>query len=253
MKVLITFALENEFSPWRGLRRFTRNSAGRSNGPFSCRIGSADVRVVLTGAGRFAAQSAMQHAFDDRPDVCIASGLSGALKPKYCPSDILVAQAVTDASRARLIPSDPGLLRSAEASGAMAVERFLVSDRVVSTADEKRSLGAIADAVDMESIFVLSAAAHHGIRSVAIRAISDGVESDLPLDFNRVFSRRGTVSIPRVIGQVAWRPHKIAGVLRLAHETERAAAALARFLDAFVQDLAAGPLPEIAKAEALAV
>jgi hypothetical protein len=45
----------------------------------------------------------------------------------------------------------------------------------------------------------------------------------------------------------------IGGLLRLAHESERAAAALAKFLDEYVQRMAEGPLPEIARAEALAI
>ena len=56
MKVLITFALANEFAPWRKLRRFERVSAGASDQTYVARVGLCDVRVVLTGAGRFAAQ-----------------------------------------------------------------------------------------------------------------------------------------------------------------------------------------------------
>jgi hypothetical protein len=101
----------------------------------------------------------------------------------------------------------------------------------------------------MESLYVLAAAAERNIRSVAIRAVSDGADSNLPLDFDRVFSERGTVSIPRVIGQVVRRPRRIAGLLRLANESERAASALAQFLEVYVQRVASGPLP----AEALAI
>jgi Phosphorylase superfamily len=153
----------------------------------------------------------------------------------------------------RLIRSDSELVSRAEQCGARIVEKFLVADRVVSTAEEKKSLGVSGDAVDMESVFVLSAAAHHRVRSVAIRAISDGVESDLPLDFDRTFNERGAVSMPRVLRQIVARPHRISGMIRLAHESERAATALAGFLDAYVQRVTLDPLPEIAKAEALAL
>jgi hypothetical protein len=149
--------------------------------------------------------------------------------------------------------SDAELISRAGEGGAKLVERFLVSDRVVSTAEEKMSLGHSGDAVDMESLHILAAAARRGIRSVAIRAISDGSESNLPLDFDRAFNERGAVSIPKVIGQIVARPRRIGGLLRLAHESERAATALASFLDAYVQRLSLDPLPEIAKAEALAI
>jgi nucleoside phosphorylase len=252
MKVLITFALENEFAPWRKFRRFQRVSLDASDDTYIAQVGLTTVRVVLTGAGRFAAQRAIPQAFGERPDVFIASGLSGGLNPVHRSGDILVARAVAEIKGTRLIRSDAELLLRAEMSGAKLVERFLVSEHVVSTAEEKHTLAASGDAVDMESLYILAEAAQRDIRSVAIRAIGDGARSDLPLDFDRVFNERGTVSIPRVIGQVVRRPHRIAGLLRLAHESQRAAAKLARFLDGYVQHLAAVPLPQNAKAAVLA-
>jgi nucleoside phosphorylase len=255
MKVLITFALANEFAPWRKLRRFKRVSVDAWDLTYVARIGDCDVRVVLTGAGQFASQRALDraHAFDDDPDFCIASGLSGALRPAYVPGRVLVARTVGDVKGARVIRCDADLISRAEASGAKIVDQFLVTEQVVSTAAEKRIMGDSGDAVDMESLYVLEAAAHRGIRSVAIRAISDSADLNLPLDFDRVFDARGAVSIPKVIGQVVRRPGRIAGLIRLANESERAAANLAECLDAFIRQLALGPLPELAKAEALAV
>ncbi len=255
MKVLITFALANEFAPWRKLRRFKRVSVDAWDLTYVARIGDCDVRVVLTGAGQFAAQRSLDRAraFDDDPDICIASGLSGALTPAYASGRVLVARMVGDVKGARFIRGEADLISRAEASGAKIVDKFLVTDQVVSTAAQKRVMSASGDAVDMESLYVLEAAAHRGIRCVAIRAISDGADSNLPLDFARVFDERGAVSIPKVIGQLVRRPGRIAGLIRLANESERAAANLAKCLDAYIRQLALGPLPELAKAEALAV
>jgi adenosylhomocysteine nucleosidase len=253
MKILVTFALENEFTPWRKLRDFQRVSADASYDAYDARVGSVGVRVVLTGVGRFAAQRALGHAFDHAPDICIASGLSGSLRPAYRPGVVLAARAVADVNDTRLLRSDAQLILHAGESGAKVVEKFLVSDRVVSTAVEKKSLGVSGDAVDMESLYILAAATHQNVRAVAIRAVSDGVESDLPLDFDRTFDERGAVSVPRVLGQIVARPHRIRGLIRLAQESERAATALAGFLDAYVQRVTLGPSPEITKAEALAI
>jgi adenosylhomocysteine nucleosidase len=107
--------------------------------------------------------------------------------------------------------------------------------------------------VDMESVYVLAAAWQHGARAIAIRAVSDAADSDLPLDFNRVFSERGGVSVPKVVGQLVRRPGRLPGLLRLANDSERAASALAQFLDAYLLQMEAGPTPEMAKAEELAV
>lgn len=253
MKVLITFALANEFAPWRKLRRFERVSVDSWDQNYTTAIGAAEVRVVLTGAGRFATQRALTHAFNEAPDLCIASGLSGGLKSSYTPGDVLVARTVADVAGTRLIQCDQEFVMRAAATGAKVVERFLVSDHVVSTAEEKAALGAAGDAVDMESLYVLAAAWQHGVRTIAIRAISDASDSTLLLDFDRVFNERGEVSVPKVIGQLVRRPGRLPGLLRLANESERAASTLAHFLDAYLQKIASGPSPELAKAEALAI
>ena len=165
MKVLITFALANEFAPWRRLRRFERVSVDAWDQTYVAQVGLCDVRVVLTGAGRFATQRALAHAFDHDPDVCIASGLSGALKPGYAPGDVLAARMVADVRATRLFHSDAELVSRSEASGAKIVDKFLVTDQVISTAEEKRALSTSGDAVDMESLYVLAAAGQRGIRS----------------------------------------------------------------------------------------
>jgi adenosylhomocysteine nucleosidase len=252
MRALVTFALENEFEPWRKSRRFQRVSVFARDRIYAARVGSVDVQVVLTGAGRFAAQRVMSEPFQARPGVCIASGLAGALKPNYFVGQVLAARGVTDLKGTRFILSDPELIRDADQVGATRVDRFVTSDHVVSTAFEKRSLAASGDAVDMESIYVLEAAAHQRIPAVAIRAISDDASSDLPLDFDRVFNERGAVSLPRVIGQAVTHPHRIKGLLRLARQSERAAAALASFLDRYLENITEGPF-ENAKADAIAV
>jgi len=256
MKVLITFALANEFAPWRKLRFFKNVSLERWDPTYAARIGNADVCVIVTGAGRFAAQRSVEKAFEELSavfDICIAAGLSGALQPSHRPGQILTARLVSDVEGTKSLCADAELTSQAGKLGAKIVERFLVSDKVASTADMKRSLGASGDAVDMESLHVLATAAQRGIRCVAIRAISDGVESDLPLDFDRVFNSRGAVSVSRVVGQVARRPGRLGRLVRLAHDSRRAAAALASFLDRYIEGLEEGPLTELAKAEALAI
>jgi adenosylhomocysteine nucleosidase len=253
MKILVTFALENEFAPWRRIRDFKRVATDQCDHSYREQIGEVSVRVVVTGAGRFAAQRAAGIAFEERPDICIVSGLSGALRPEHGLAKTLVARNVTGSNGAKSHSAHPDLLATAAVSGAKLVDRFLTSDHVVAAAEEKRKLGGHADAVDMESLWVLTAAAERYVPGIAIRAISDTVDSNLPLDFGRVFNEQGAVSIPKVIGQLARHPSKVGGVLRLANDSERAAANLARVLDSFVCSVTNPPLLENAKAVALSV
>jgi adenosylhomocysteine nucleosidase len=253
VKILVTFALENEFAPWRKMRNFKRVAADQWDHSYREQIGEATVRVFLTGAGRFAAQRAAGIAFEERPDICIVSGLSGALRPEHSLAGTLVARNVTGSNGAKSHSGHPDLLATAAAAGAKLVDRFLTSDHVVADSEEKRRLGSHADAVDMESFWVLNAAADRCVPGIAIRAVSDTVDSNLPLDFGRVFNEQGAVSIPKVIGQLAKHPSKVGGLLRLANDSERAAANLARVLDSFVVSVTNPPLVENAKAAALSV
>ena len=86
----------------------------------------------------------------------------------------------------------------------------------------------------MESFEVLREAAACGIPAVAIRAISDGLDEDLPLDMSQLFTDEGQLSIPRVMSQVALHPQAIPGLMKLRQNCRHAAESLARFLDAYV-------------------
>jgi nucleoside phosphorylase len=253
LKILVTFALESEFAPWRKLRKFQCLSVDPWDRTFRARVGEADVRVILTGVGRFASQLAMGQAFAEIPDACIVSGLAGALKTDYLPGRVLTAKSVANLQGTRVIRSDAELVSRAAASGATVAEKILVSERVISTAEEKQQLGASGDTVDMESLWVLAAAGERSVRTVVIRAISDAADADLPFEFDRIFDERGKVSVLKVIGQLGRKPHRIAGLLRLANDSKRAARALATFLDAYIQALSLQPLAETMKAEVLAV
>jgi adenosylhomocysteine nucleosidase len=253
LKILVTFALENEFAPWRKLRRFERVGVIEQDVVYRLQIGEVEVRVGVTGVGEFSGRQILSHALDDGPDICISSGLAGSLKPDYSVGRVLVAKSVADFKGTHHLPCDAELVGLASESGAQVVGTFLSSDRVVGRAEEKHKLASLGDAVDMESVSILSAAKNRNIRAIAIRAISDSSESDLPLDFDNLFDSRGAVNVRKVAGQIAAHPGRIPGLLRLAQDSERAANALAHFLDSYIQLLGSGPLDEIAKADAIAL
>jgi adenosylhomocysteine nucleosidase len=241
MKILVTFALETEFAPWRALREFRAVLWGDAE-VYRAQMGAAEVVVLLTGVGPKQAhlQTAKVLGGDQESiHLCISSGLAGALKPEYQIGQVVAARAVCtenelrDSSSNRL-QSSTALLSFAEECGATVVEQFFSSVRVVGRAEEKRELGEHSDAVEMESFEVLLESAAYGIPAIAIRAISDSVDDDLPLDMNRIFTDEGQVSIPRVLGQVALHPTAVPELVRLGQNSKTAAEALAQFLDKYI-------------------
>jgi adenosylhomocysteine nucleosidase len=241
MKILVTFALETEFAPWRALREFRAVQWGDAE-VYRAQIGAAEVVVLLTGAGPKQAhlQTAKVLGGDQESiHLCVSSGLAGALKPEYRIGQVLAARSVrtenelTDPSSNPLQSSGP-LLSFAAECGATVVEQFFSSVRVVGSAEEKRYLGERSDAVEMESFEVLLESAAYGIPAIAIRAVSDAADDDLPLDMNRIFTDEGQVSIPRVIGQVALHPTSVPELVRLGQNSKAAAESLAQFLDKYI-------------------
>jgi adenosylhomocysteine nucleosidase len=109
---------------------------------------------------------------------------------------------------------------------------------VIGLASEKRELGKVADAVEMESGEVLHEASAFGARVIAIRGISDIVDEDLPLDFNKVVTSVGEVSLPRVLGEVARHPLSAPALVRFGKRSRMAAERVAAFLDHYVEAVA---------------
>jgi adenosylhomocysteine nucleosidase len=245
MKILVTFALENEFAPWRAIRDFRSGLWGKAEA-YCAEIDGAEVGVVLTGVGPRVAALGAQHVLKSNGNsiqFCVSSGLAGAVKPQYAIGQVLAARVVRSEipggdRNTNLIECSAALLSFAESCGATIVNRFYTSERAIGTQEEKEHIGQLADAVDMESFGVISEAAAAGIPAIAIRAVSDLADENLPFDMNEVFTETGQVSIPRVLGQVARHPQSVPGLMKLGQHSKKAADALAQFLDRYVAAIA---------------
>jgi nucleoside phosphorylase len=242
LKILVTFALENEFAPWRRLRNFRPETWGIGK-VFSTEIGNAEVGVLLTGVGPRQAKSRASEVMcgeSDSLNLCVSSGLAGALRPDYRIGQILGARTVySDESRADLetntFESSNALLSFAEECGATIVNRFHATQWVVTKAEEKKLLGAKADAVEMESFEILRESAAFRIPAIAVRAVSDRSDENLPLEnMEEILTDEGKLSFPRIIGQIVMNPHLLPGLMRLGQQSKAASEALAEFLDQFI-------------------
>ncbi|HTS13659.1 MAG TPA: hypothetical protein VMH00_16185 [Candidatus Limnocylindrales bacterium] len=245
MKVLVTFALETEFAPWRAMRRFRPAKWGQAEA-FFAQIGAAEVGVVLTGVGpKQAATRAAQVMRSDFDSVglCISSGLAGAVRPAYQIAQVLAARTIRaedapERAEGGTLKSSDALLSFAEECGATPVGQFYSASRVIGRAEEKQHIGHVADAVEMESFEILREAAAAGIPAIALRAISDLSTENLPLDMGDLLNSEGKVSIPRVVGQVALHPTALPDLVKLGQNSKRAAESLAQFLDRYIATVA---------------
>jgi adenosylhomocysteine nucleosidase len=236
MKILVTFAVRSEFAPWQRRRNFMRLPGEWP--VFEAMFGGAKVRAILTGMGQDHALNAAKRSFGYRPDICISTGLAGSLRSGHRPGDILAARLVSEVGEPVAVASHRELLSTAVDCGARQIERLTTSRTVVALAEEKRKLGVQAEAVDMESYTILAEAARCGVPAVAIRAIGDTADFDMPYDFERARDAQGQIRVMGIVSQVLRRPAGLPDLLKLGRDSKFASKRLADFLDAFAGTMA---------------
>jgi adenosylhomocysteine nucleosidase len=188
----------------------------------------------------------------ERPDICISTGLAGALKPGYRHGDVLVAARVLRSDTSQSLGTSVALLTAAVKAGATPVNVFVTNGGIIAKARLKQAMSSLGDAIEMESFHVLLSVNDARIPSVAIRAISDTVEQDLPLNFSQVVDRAGHVRWAKMAGELGMHPQRIPSLIRFAGESRRAAEKLADFLDEFLDEMTNSPLPPAMEAAVLA-
>ena len=240
MRVLVTFAVEAEFAPWRRRHAFRRKESvhgshrGGSDVWYSSRIDDLTLDVYLTGVGWKGARTVLFSLLKEKPDLCISSGLAGGLKPDLKSGEIVVARETSLVSGGKKFKSRPLLVELAEETGATPVELFLTNTHMVCQAKAKHSMGEFGDVVEMESYHILTRASEQQVPALAIRAISDTVEEDLPLDLGWSIGRDGQIDYGKLLLQVGRRPHRIPAMVRFGKRSEKAAQNLADFLDKYI-------------------
>lgn len=236
MKVLVTFAVEAEFAPWRRLRNLREIKVGEISA-YQTQIGRAQVDFVITGMGMENSLRVSDALLDQPYQFCITAGFAGALSDKHSVGEILVAEAVQEFGKSKSLPCSRNLVYAARDDGAKLVKMLLTSNQVVSTAEEKKQLAPFADAVEMESFAIVSAAGRHRKAVVAIRAISDSVLHDVPAGVSTMVDEKGHVRIASVVRYVARHPLQLPALIRLGRDSRTAAQALAHYLEAFIKKL----------------
>ena len=178
------------------------------------------VEIRVTGMGPERAHGTVAGWLrESRPMLVLNAGFAGGLNPALPAGTVLFATEHPDwARRLRAAGAVPG--------------RFTTTTRILRTAAEKTELrrDTGADAVDMESEAVASACRAAGVPVAIVRAISDGADDDLPLDFPAFLREDGSLDLLGLTGAVWRRPRAWVGLWRLARQSRRAGRALARVL-----------------------
>jgi adenosylhomocysteine nucleosidase len=237
MRILVTFAVEAEFAPWRRLRDLEHHKIGDID-VWQAKIGRAAVDFVVTGMGVENAERVAGVVLSQEHAFCVAAGFAGALRPEHKIGNVLVADAIQFLGKSKTLMCGPGLVKNARQDGAFRAKMFLTSDHIVRSPEEKAQLAPFADAVDMESFGVLSAAQDRNRPAVAIRVISDRFDHDIPVDIEMTMDeKRGTIRIGGVLHYMGKHPLNVPALIRLGRDSKTASEALANFLEAFIKKI----------------
>jgi adenosylhomocysteine nucleosidase len=200
-------------------------------------------RIILAecGAGREKAAAAA-HALIDahRPRWLFAAGFAGALVPDLQHGQIVVADRIADAT-GREWAADPHTIPPwlSEVRG-VRVGKLVTADSVVRLPEEKLALGRQhgAIAVDMESLAVAEVCAQRGVPFLAVRAISDTLDEQLPPDVERLLNQKSNARrFGAALGSILQRPGSVKDLWRLKENAMRASDRLARFISGVVKHL----------------
>jgi adenosylhomocysteine nucleosidase len=242
MRILVTFAVKAEFSPWNSRHpfvpyEFENWERRREFDLFKANIGSNEVTVLLTGIGKSNATRALASIPLALHDICISTGLAGSLDTALLPGDIAVARKAQTLHLASTAASDDFLFDLAVSLSAKPVDVALTSEKIIRTALEKDALRQQGSIVEMESTHVLAAAQQAQLPAVLVRAISDAANEDLPVDFARILDSQGHLRLNGLLKEVGLHPYRIAPLIQFGRQSHAAAKSLADFLDRYISEL----------------
>jgi adenosylhomocysteine nucleosidase len=239
MRILVTFAIKAEFSQWSSRHpfvpyEFENWERRREFDLFKANIGPNEVTVLLTGIGGENATKSMLSIPVDLHDVCISSGLAGSLDTVLKPGDVVVAHTTETLDQGCQASSDAALFDLAVTCGARPVNVCFTSEKIVATAEAKEELSQKGSIVEMESTYILAAAAERNVPAVVVRAISDAADEDMPVDFSRVLDSHGHLKMGGLLKEVGLSPYRIPLLIQFGRQSRAAGKSLADFLDRYV-------------------
>jgi adenosylhomocysteine nucleosidase len=160
----------------------------------------------------------------------VSFGLAGGLDPELRPGTVIVPRDVLSDDDS--LVADAGL---AARFGGLTAHTILAGPTVVAEAAAKRELFATthAHAIDLESGPVARIAQASGLPFVAVRAICDPAERDLPPAALIALDPEGKIGLMALFRSVAQQPDQIPGLLTLARDAVGARRALIRLAEHF--------------------
>jgi adenosylhomocysteine nucleosidase len=237
LPAVVAAALPEELAPI--VRHFGYVVAERIEGRqvFHTDVCSPRLVFAATGDGpQNAARMARTLCETFRPTAFVGVGIAGALTPALRPYELVASARLRNGAGA-IAAADGVLLSVATAVGARPVTLITTMAPVVRVSEKKALLARFPEpgpvAVDMESASWADAAASAGVPFVAIRAITDGPEEELPHYLPECLGVDGGIQRTAVLRSALARPSSIPDLIALRRRVAVCSRKLAFFLSDF--------------------
>lgn len=224
------------------LTKFPQRTCGAFAGFRSWETTAAgkNITVIESGIGRENATRAITAVIlRNRPDCVISSGFCGALTAGLQVGDIVTANVIHNLSNG--LPGQPikvdASLNDSALKG-LTIADFISTDSICDKKELVQTVACSSTAVvDMESFAIASMCKEYGIPFIAVRAVSDALDTDPGQLFRAIADQNFTIRLPAVISAVVGRPSFLSQLLTLAKSAKIAGKSLAAALFTIVERL----------------
>jgi adenosylhomocysteine nucleosidase len=200
-----------------------------------------EVELLETGEGVVNARKQLEGWFTkNRARAVLSIGFAGGLSPQVKIGDLVIGRTVRHSGS-----SDPFLIECAKSitTGYPShVAVAVTADQVMWQAKSKEALASSLEAgeigfVDMESTAIAEVCAKRDVPFLIARYITDAVDEDLPLDFNKYRDTDGRVDPNKVMRAALLKPSSIGGLLELRKRSKLCAARMSEFVEQMVRKI----------------
>ncbi|MGR9115899.1 MAG: phosphorylase family protein [Gammaproteobacteria bacterium] len=185
-----------------------------------CDFIGPSILLACSGAGPQNAQAAAELLLANGAESLISWGCAAALVDTLAPGDLtLVSSLVTDRLEQLDIQSS-WLTETRQVlselhphtSGSLAESTTLVSSVTEKKTTQRRTQATV---LDMESVAIAKVALQNGKPFLAVRAIADPVDMNLPKAIAESLSEEGEVILPKLLAYLVRHPGELMGLIKL--------------------------------------
>jgi nucleoside phosphorylase len=221
MKVLFVASDRMEYSGILAHARDVKRGAAAVDWCRTATLSNHAVMLVANGVGHARAARAVAAASDFGAEALVSTGFCGGLREEMKVADVVVGTYV----RPQMRP-----LEAAAGAGPFVKGTIYSSDSVCQTEQEKRRLGGVADAVEMELGGVVAEGERLRLPVYCVKAVTDLAGESLANDFNAALRADGHFDTMLILRRSLRQPAvRLPELLRLRNRCARAARALGAF------------------------